>query len=162
MWDATGYAERTRKQAERELKRLKVHIRHLERYAYIERVKDGEGRLYRLTAKGQYEILRLRFVEHMVEQKEQKWDRKWRIMIFDILEEKRKYRDFMRRLLKSNGFRMWQFSVWVTKYNPEPALRDLLKYLGLHKDYSIIEADCRKCSPQLVKTWRQMRRAKVE
>lgn len=141
---------------------MKAHIKYLERYAYIERVREGNTRLYRLTIKGAYEILRLRFVEHMIGERKKKWDGVWRIMIFDIPEEKRKYRDFMRRLLKDNGFEMWQFSVWVTKYNPEPALRDLLKYLCLHKYYSIIEADCRKCSPHLVRTWNQMRRRRED
>lgn len=158
--DPVAFAESKRRWQRRDYQRLLAHIRYLKRRHYLEKIQEGDKRLYRLTAKGKYEILRLRFVEHMMKAREKKWDRAWRILIFDIPEWMHKYRDFMRRLLKDNGFQMWQFSVWVTKYDPEPALRDLLKHLGLHKYYSIIEADCKKCSPRLVKTWHQMQRTK--
>lgn len=162
MWDTAGYVERGRKQAEYELKQLKMHIRYLERCHYVERVREGEERLYKLTAKGKFELLHLRLAEHMREQRTKPWDRTWRVMIFDVKEEMKKYRDFLRRLLKNNGFQMWQFSVWVSKYNPEPALGALLKYLDLKDCYAIIKADCTTCNPRVVKKWRQMQRKKED
>src|SRR3989338_5081435 len=61
-WDSTGYTEREQKLAERELKYLYKRIEYLKRCHYIEKVKKGEERLLKLTAKGKYELLRLRFV----------------------------------------------------------------------------------------------------
>lgn len=158
----TAYAERERARRRREYKRLFHRIRYLKKEHYIELVKEGEERLYRLTKKGNYELARIRLMKHMEAQRKVKWDRMWRVLIFDVPERLRKHRDHLRTLLKGSGFQMWQLSVWVTKYNPEPALYELLKYLGLHKYYALIEADCKKCSPRVIRVWRQMQRKKEE
>ncbi|MBI2552262.1 CRISPR-associated endonuclease Cas2 [Candidatus Uhrbacteria bacterium] len=157
-----AYIERERARRKREYRRLMRRIHYLKQEHYIELVQEGEEQLYRLTAKGKYEILRIRFIQHMEDQRKQKWDRAWRVVIFDIPERLRKHRDHLRKLLKASGFQMWQFSVWVTKYNPEPALHGLLKYLGLHRYYALIEADCKKCSPRVIRVWRQMQRQKED
>ncbi|MBI2552103.1 CRISPR-associated endonuclease Cas2 [Candidatus Uhrbacteria bacterium] len=153
-WDATGYAEDARKYAKRDIKRLHRHIDYLKRVGYVERVQEGEEQLLKLTAKGKYELLRLRFVEHLMQQKKELWDRKWWIVIFDIPEQMKKYRNFFRLLLKKNGFKMVQRSVWITPYNPRPYINDLLVYLRLSKYFEIIEADCDRCSPALFKKFK--------
>ena len=154
MWDPTGYAEGQRKYAGQELQRLYQHIRYLQKVGYIERVEAGEEKLMQLTSKGKYELLRLRFVAHMMEEKKKAWDRKWRMIMFDIPEEIQRHRNFFRHLLKKNGFRMVQRSVWITPYNPQPALDDLLEYLKIKPHFEFIEADCEKCSPSLLKKFK--------
>jgi len=58
--------------------------------------------------------------------KEQKWDGGWRIVFFDIPEHKRKYRDYLRKILKLIGFNEFQKSIWIYPY-PVPAfLKDLV------------------------------------
>jgi len=58
--------------------------------------------------------------------KEQKWDGGWRIVFFDIPEHKRKYRDYLRKVLKLVGFNEFQKSIWIYPY-PVPAfLKDLI------------------------------------
>ena len=156
--EAEALAEKERLYRKRRHKRLLAEITYLKQQHYIEEVKEGENRLYRLTMKGEYELLLIKLGQHLDEQRKKPWDRAWRVIIFDIPERLRKYRDQLRKILKANGMSMWQFSVWVTKYNPEPALYELLKYLGIHKYYALIEADCKKCSPRIVKFWRQMQR----
>ena len=64
----------------------------------------------------------------------QKWDGAWRILFFDIPESKRKYRDYLRRVLKRVGFKELQRSIWVYPY-PVPAfLKELVFYkeIGSH------------------------------
>ena len=160
--DPLYYVERERELRKREYRKLMKRLHYLRQEHYIELVKEGEEQLYRLTAKGAYEMLRIRFLQHMEAQRKKRWDRTWRVAIFDIPERLRKHRDHLRKLLKNGGFQMWQLSVWVTKYNPGPALHELLEYLGIHKYYSLIEADCKKCSPRIMRVWRQMRRHKEE
>lgn len=154
MWNSTGYAENARRYAQKELTQLYKRIEYLKRCHYVEMVEEGDERLLKLTEKGKYELLRLRFAEHLLAQKKQAWSRKWWILIFDVPEAKKKYRNFFRRLLKKNGFKMMQRSVWITPRNPGPALSELLKYLGLEKHFELIEADCERCSPALVKKFR--------
>lgn len=44
---------------------------------------------------------------------QKKWDRKWRIVAFDIPERLSGWRDAVRRLLKRAGFVQFQQSIWI-------------------------------------------------
>lgn len=72
---------------------------------------------------------------------ESKWDGKWRVVIFDIPEQKRVVRDMFRRKLKHWGFKNWQKSVWITKNNVTEKLRKTVKELGIEKWVAIVESD---------------------
>jgi len=51
-----------------------------------------------------------------------KWDKKWRVIIFDIPEKKRKIRDHIREILIATGFIRLQDSVWVYPYDCEDVI----------------------------------------
>ena len=51
--------------------------------------------------------------------KPKRWDKKWRILIFDIKENNKNTRDSIRRTLISIGFVKLQKSVWVYPYDCE-------------------------------------------
>lgn len=72
---------------------------------------------------------------------EEKWDGKWRIVIFDIPEQKRVVRNMFRRRLKDWGFQRWQQSVWVTKRNVTKKLKLLINDLKIGDWIAIIESD---------------------
>ena len=48
-----------------------------------------------------------------------RWDKKWRILVFDIPERQRRLRDGIRRTLLANGFVRLQDSVWIYPYDCE-------------------------------------------
>ena len=58
--------------------------------------------------------------------KKQKWDKKWRIIFFDVPEKKRHYRDYLRTILKVIGFKEFQKSIWIYPYPVPRFLKDLL------------------------------------
>lgn len=145
------YAERERRRLIKNRQYLLRRLAYLRAQHYVERVKEHEKTLYRLTAKGEYELLRLQFALHMHAQRKKSWNGKYYMVVFDIPEEMRKYRDFFRKLLKKNGFQMLQLSVWMIRYNPRPALDALLKYLKLTPYFEVIEIDCGVCSVRLRK-----------
>ncbi len=73
--------------------------------------------------------------------KPKRWDRKWRIIIFDIQEKKRKVRNSLRLTLKRIGFVRLQDSVWVYPY-PCEELTMLIKAdleLGRHLLYVVAD-----------------------
>lgn len=72
---------------------------------------------------------------------EEKWDGKWRIVIFDIPEQKRIIRNLFRRRLKDWGFKRWQQSVWVTKRNVTEKLRLLIDDLKIADWIAVIESE---------------------
>ncbi len=55
-----------------------------------------------------------------------RWDKKWRLVVFDIPEDKKNTRDALARKLKEIGFFRLQDSVWITPYNCEEEV-DYLK-----------------------------------
>jgi CRISPR-associated endonuclease Cas2 len=81
-----------------------------------------------LTEKGKLEALFLKAKISKV--KSGPWDRRWRVIIFDIPESAREQRDRFRKLLKINGFRLLQDSVFIS---PFPLNRDAIIYLNKTK-----------------------------
>ena len=124
-------------------------IDYLKKQHYLEQVRENEQRLYKLTAKAKFAILRLQFALHMQEQRTKSGDGNFYLIVFDIPEQMKKYRDLFRSLLKANGFRFLQLSVWLSRYNPHPAIDELLKYLGLERHFEIMKISCKECSPRL-------------
>jgi CRISPR-associated endonuclease Cas2 len=100
-------------------------IRVLRRLESSGHVKEKDKKIY-LTKKGYMEILK-----YQTQEKYPRWDNRWRIVIFDIPEEKRNYRDFLRNLLRWIGFRELQKSVWVFPYDARDKIKRLLKIQNL-------------------------------
>lgn len=66
--------------------------------------------------------------------KPHKWDKKWRMVIFDIAHLKKKYRDAFRGKLKELGFYPLQKSVWVHPYKCKDEVDLLRDFFGLTKN----------------------------
>ena len=77
-----------------------------------------------LTDKG-----RIKIIKNIITEKggEERWDGKWRAVVFDIPESSRKERRFLRNELKWMKFKELQKSIWVCPYNIEKELFALLK-----------------------------------
>jgi len=63
--------------------------------------------------------------------KQKKWDKKWRLVIFDIAQIKKIYREAFRGKLKDLGFRSLQKSVWVHPYECQVEIELLKDFFGL-------------------------------
>jgi DNA-binding transcriptional regulator PaaX len=63
-----------------------------------------------------------------------KWDKKWRIVIFDIHENKKQIRDKLRNTLISIGFYRLQNSVWVYPHDCEDLIKLLKADLEIGKE----------------------------
>lgn len=91
---------------------------------YIEKViKDGKP-YFRLTSQGKKKIER---DFPLLSLQRKKWDKKWRIVIFDIAEAFRKRRDILREKLEELGLGMLQRSVWITPYDIAQDFREFIE-----------------------------------
>ncbi len=70
-----------------------------------------------------------------------KWDRKWRIIIFDIPEKRRNIRNEIREIFKAAGFYRLQDSVWVYPYDCEDVIGLLKTNYRIGRDLLYIIAD---------------------
>lgn len=89
----------------------------------IERVEKNGKVYFRLTTQGRGRLARdfplARFGG-------EKWDGRWRVVIFDIPEENKVVREEVREKLKELGFGMLQKSVWLTPFKLEEDLTNFL------------------------------------
>src|SRR3989344_2339715 len=68
-----------------------------------------------------------------------RWDKKWRIVIFDIPEKKKKARDALRWELKKLGFFELQKSVWVFPYECGDAIDFLVELFEIRNCVRLLE-----------------------
>ncbi|MDP3963589.1 MAG: CRISPR-associated endonuclease Cas2 [bacterium] len=97
-----------------EHKKLRQALRRLERRGLVRRRrKRDDGNEYLLLAKaGEREFFRY-YRRPLILKAPDKWDGFWRIIVFDITEDKKRIRDAVRRHLKRLGFYRLQKSVFV-------------------------------------------------
>lgn len=114
---------------------LSKALKILRENGFIEFV-DDKKLIYKLTNEGRQEAIwaRLRVGN-------EKWDGRWRLVIFDIPEKRRAARDLLRSKLKQWGFIHWQKSVWACKANCTKPLRDFIKQVGMGDWVMVIESD---------------------
>ncbi len=112
--------------------KLKEEIKKLYRSQLIERKKNPDGSYtFRLTEKGKIKALTYRFQEMKIENK--KWDRKWRIVIFDIPEKIRIGRDALREKLKELGFYEIRKSAFIIPYECQNEIEFIIEFFDLRR-----------------------------
>ncbi|HEY4528258.1 MAG TPA: hypothetical protein VJJ48_00320 [Candidatus Paceibacterota bacterium] len=99
-----------------------------------------DGKYYELTALGEKK-LRLWQLKEYKSSKPQKWDKKWRVIISDIPEKKKKVRDQISRLFISAGLVRLQDSVWVYPYDCEDIIGLLKTDFGVGKNILYLIVD---------------------
>lgn len=96
-------------------------------------MKFGDG-YYKLTPEGE-KILRRWLITDYRTNKPKKWDKKWRMVIYDIAEKKKgRVRRQMFDLLRNAGFYKLQNSIWVYPYDCEEVIGLLKTDLGVGKE----------------------------
>lgn len=103
--------------------------------------RERNGKKYlALTEAGQQRIAKYHLGEYIIP-KPWRWDRKWRVVIFDIREFRKRTRDELRWELERLGFVRLQDSVWVYPYDCEELMVMLKTSFGLGKDVLYMKVD---------------------
>jgi len=101
---------------------IETATKRLIRKGFLKRNEDG---YLRLTEKGR-KSLEEKLSQDYVLNIPKNWDKKWRVITFDIPEKRKVSRNILRRALVSIGFCKMQNSVWVFPFDCED-LTTLLK-----------------------------------
>ncbi len=108
-------------------------IRRLREGGLVEKtINDGEL-ILKLTSKGRELIT--------IGAEPSEWDGKWRIVIFDIPEQKRIIRNLFRNNLKKWGFKQLQKSVWISKCDVFERVENYINDLKINDWVTIIESN---------------------
>ena len=101
--------------------------------------KDGSVTLV-LTENGKKKVLTYQLDEMRIK-KPEKWDRKWRVVLFDIPEDRKKIREALRYHLKNLEFYEFQKSVFVHPYDCKNEIDYLIEFYDIRKFVRFILAD---------------------
>ena len=95
---------------------------------------------YELTKEGE-KLLKLWSMTSYELKKPRKWDKKWRIIIFDIPNTKRRKREKISEIFHQAGLYRLQESIWVYPYDCEDIIGLLKTELGVGKEVLYVIAD---------------------
>ena len=129
IWQGRGYKK----------DRLRQTLKRLEKQKAIEVVETKDGPIVRITQYGVIKALKYKLDEMDIKRR-QSWDKKWRIVIFDIANEKRRMRDEFREKLKQLGFYRLQESVFVHAFPCNDEVEFLRQVYGVNIDVTTIIA----------------------
>ena len=104
----------------------------LERNGLIHITGEGRSRKIHLTTQGEKKINAL-YAGSYVIPLPVRWDGKWRLVMFDVPEKRKKVRDILRMLLRSAGFIHFQDSAWIQPYPCDELVTLLRSHLGSGK-----------------------------
>ncbi|TSC95223.1 MAG: phenylacetic acid degradation operon negative regulatory protein [Parcubacteria group bacterium Licking1014_1] len=103
---------------------------NLRKQGDIEIIKKNHQIYISLTNKGKKRAKWLQ-INNLKIKRPNKWDKKWRIVIFDIAQLKRFYREAFRGKLKELDFQPLQKSVWVCPFDCRKEVSLLKNFFGL-------------------------------
>jgi len=123
-------------------KQLSDSIRSLYRSKLVDMKegKDGSIKMI-LTEKGKNKIISYNF-EQMIIPKPNKWDKKWRIITFDIPENFKEARNALREKLNNLGFLKYQKSVFIHPYECKNEIDFVIEFFNIrpYVRYIVVES----------------------
>lgn len=122
----------SRKNTMRFNQRITQALLRLKRNGLIYITGEGRKREIHLTTQGEKKIEALYAGAYVIPLPAQ-WDGKWRIVMFDVPEKRKKVRDTLRMLLRSAGFIHFQDSAWIQPYPCDELVTLLRSHLGSGK-----------------------------
>lgn len=104
--------------------------------------EERDGKKYaRLTEKGEEALVFLQQKMSLAEGKRRRWDHRYRLVMFDVPERRKRTRDRLRMQMREAGFLRVQDSAWVFPYDCEEFVALLKADLHIGKDvlYAVVE-----------------------
>ena len=102
----------------------------LKRNEMIDIEYRGNQMYFSLTEEGKKKAGKYK-IDDLVIKKPKKWDKRWRVLIFDIEDRHKSKREALRGKIKELGLYQLQKSVWVCPYEFKSEMRVLRDFFGL-------------------------------
>jgi DNA-binding transcriptional regulator PaaX len=121
---------------------IKSSLSRLKNKGALRFVEKNGKYFFEVTEKGRNILARSAEYRHIVFRKPRRWDKKWRVIIFDVPERMRARREKLRSTLLSSGFYRLQNSVWVYPYDCEDFITLLKTEYGISQQvlYLLVSA----------------------
>jgi DNA-binding transcriptional regulator PaaX len=119
--------------------RVKLYANRLEKSGIIKRERRGDKIRFVLTKKGR-KIAQRNSVNEIKLVNNIKWDKVWRIVIFDIPEKKKVARDALRQKLIRLGMHQLQKSVFIYPYECKNEIDFIADFFKVSEDILYLHA----------------------
>lgn len=117
-------------------RRLKAALRRLQRSGVIEESEHEGEIVFKITEKGKLKLFKYRLEDLQLNQ--HGWDRKWRLVAYDIPKGKKNQAEAFRTLLKKMSFYQLQKSLWLTPYSCANEIEFLKELYNLKNHVTIL------------------------
>jgi CRISPR-associated endonuclease Cas2 len=123
-------------------KRAYHALKNLERQKIVELVRNGDDVTVFLKNKNHPKIVKYSIKSILdLKKKKRRWNKKWILVFFDVPEEQKNKRDYLRKFLKEIGFYSYQKSVYVFPYECKKEIGLIKKIIesGKYLKYVVAE-----------------------
>jgi len=131
------------KKSDKDEARSKVRngLRYMKQQRYVTVTETADGtQIITLTEAGKQRYERRQFDTLQI-QTPKHWDKKWRIVMFDIPEQHKAARNSLNWKLKQLGFKQLQRSVWVHPFPCLPEVELIKSTYGIEKFVTLLETE---------------------
>lgn len=127
-------------------------IQYLKRKGYIRTFTENKEKFIEITSIGQKKALKISIDQIKIE-RPSSWDKKWRVVIFDIPEKYKTSRDLFRRYLIKLGFIQIQKSVYTYPFGCAKEIAILSQKLLVEKYVTILIAEIIQGEDEIIETF---------
>ena len=112
----------------------------LKRRGLVEVFKEAGQITFTLTPAGAYRLQALQLAQIRIPVAKV-WDKKWRLVIFDIPEKKKRAREALREKLKELGFKELQKSVFVHPFESKDEVDFIVEFFAIRPYVRFLRSD---------------------
>ena len=106
------------------------------RYKFVRHTRENNS--YTLTSKGEKKLQHI-FIDEVIIKASERWDGKWRLVMYDLPIRFKKARNAFRWKLKDLGFFQFQKSAWIYPYPCEGEVLFVADFFGVRTYIEILE-----------------------
>lgn len=151
LFSAFGHFYKNKKEYNE--KQLKRSLAGLNKRGFVTMRQEGDKTIINLTKNGKNKILKYD-LENLKIAKPKRWDKKWRIVLFDVPLSHSVNRAVFTRKLKELGFLLMQKSVWVHPYACEDEIDFVKEMYELQPFVRLVIADSIDIQEDLIHKFR--------
>ena len=122
-----------RKKHRKKMEKIYNSFYYMRRKGLIKMRYQGKQLHISLTKEGR-KLAKKYSIDDLEIKKPRKWDKKWRVLMFDIKEEMKVRREALRGKLKELNFYQLQKSVWVCPYDFDREAETLRSFFGFNQE----------------------------
>jgi len=123
----------------RERYKIKRTVTALAKQRYIKKCTKNGREMFEITKWGRKRLLQYDFDSIKIA-RPKKWDKKWRMVMFDIPEKRKRARDLLRIKLEEIGFYPFQHSAFVFPYQCKDEIDFIKEHLMVHNYVKYVKA----------------------